>query len=188
MINAILSRTKLFKEKQEQLKEFSLVLKETASALFEEKKWAKKNSDFVENIGHILAEENAGVQLFFLPEITFVLLVKTKIKAIYYYHVYVPFVSFKPIGRASAIFPGTEAMHITGIRVDNSYQDKGVGSCLVNYIKSEGVKMNRKRITGFLNRADAGHYGKLKYFYEKHGFVVEINCERNGGTLELNLQ
>lgn len=52
--------------------------------------------------------------------------------------------------------------------------EKGYGSILIEELISIAESNNINRINGWISKEDVGHLEKLKYFYQKNGFYVNI--------------
>ena len=92
---------------------------------------------------------------------------------------------------ASRQAPGTGLIHITthdiiarkqsmallnDVRVNSHTENRGLASMLVREAIGECVRRGHTGIYGYLSDVDAGHFSKLKYFYEKLGFSV-VFCD-----------
>lgn len=63
---------------------------------------------------------------------------------------------------------------ILDIRVDERMENSGVGSLLLREAVIECMRLGYVGMVGDLSAMDKGHFDKLKHFYEKEGFTVEI--------------
>ncbi len=74
------------------------------------------------------------------------------------------------------------AAKLNDIVVDSPEENLGIGSLLLNRAEAWCKLNGIKRIYGELSSADADHFDKLQYFYEKkHGFTVcWLNHEKVG--------
>lgn len=64
----------------------------------------------------------------------------------------------------------------------------GNGSILLNSLIKYARSQGYDSIVGWLSPVDKDHFNKLVYFYEKNGFKVIFNEDRNEGSIKLNLK
>ncbi len=67
--------------------------------------------------------------------------------------------------------------------IESEIENKGYGSILMNNIINIAVMLEADSITGKLAETDSDHFDKLKYFYEKYGFIVKISDPSKTGTI-----
>ncbi|RJO61900.1 MAG: GNAT family N-acetyltransferase [Dehalococcoidia bacterium] len=53
-------------------------------------------------------------------------------------------------------------------------ENRGIGSALLNLMEAISRKIGAIKMTGELSVEDADHFGKLKYFYHKHGYRIYL--------------
>ena len=64
------------------------------------------------------------------------------------------------------------------VRVEEQFENRGVGSMLVEEVLAECKRRGHRGIEGSLSEVDRDHFGKLEYFYKKLGFsVVFYKCD-----------
>lgn len=64
---------------------------------------------------------------------------------------------------------------------ESRIENKGYGSILLSNLMKLAGMLDIKVINGNLSSVDSGHFNKLRYIYEKHGFEVYIRGE--SGTI-----
>ncbi|WP_250886519.1 GNAT family N-acetyltransferase [Bacillus sp. SM2101] len=86
---------------------------------------------------------------------------------------------FYPDSRLYAI-PSTDCkiLDLADIQVQKQYINKGYGSILLKTLKEIAIEKGVKEITGWISPADRDHVDRLKHFYEKHGFEVNLHKSR----------
>ncbi len=77
----------------------------------------------------------------------------------------------------------TEAK-LEDLEIDSNLENKGIGSSLLMlieiWVKNHGVN----KIIGDLSDVDADHLGKLKHFYNKHGYIFRLhNTGKKGASI-----
>ena len=55
---------------------------------------------------------------------------------------------------------------------DSRIENRGLGSMLIGEAIGACIRRGHIGMQGYLSEVDAGHFSKLKYFYEKRGFSV----------------
>lgn len=71
-------------------------------------------------------------------------------------------------------------IHIADIKGE---QNKGYGSILMNHLKEVAQEENCQYITGDIVERDFDHVNRLRHFYSKHNFDVEIDHEEQSGEI-----
>lgn len=66
-------------------------------------------------------------------------------------------------------------------------ENRGYGSKALSSIIALAKILDCKYIRGNLGPADVDHFDKLDYFYKKHGFIVNIDSDRESGDIVLSL-
>lgn len=79
-----------------------------------------------------------------------------------------------------AEFKDDNTIHIANIKGE---ENKGFGSVLMTHLKDLARRGNIQYITGDIARRDYDHVNRLKYFYEKHYFDVEIDHDAMCGEI-----
>ncbi|EIT86752.1 hypothetical protein A374_04239 [Fictibacillus macauensis ZFHKF-1] len=79
-----------------------------------------------------------------------------------------------------AAFKGEDGIFIGDIR---GPANKGYGSICMPYLKEIAREHNIPCITGDIAKRDWDHVDRLVYFYEKHGFIVELDEEKQTGSI-----
>ncbi|WP_206922949.1 GNAT family N-acetyltransferase [Alicyclobacillus suci] len=69
----------------------------------------------------------------------------------------------------------------------NTHENEGYGSLAMNHLISLARARKYKRIYGKIVQTDWEHVERLKHFYEKFGFEVELNLEKKKGKISLLL-
>jgi GNAT superfamily N-acetyltransferase len=64
--------------------------------------------------------------------------------------------------------------YLNDIQVSGKYEDRGLGSLLINFIEKWERERGVTEIYGDLSRKDEDHFDKLQHFYEKHGWTFEL--------------
>ena len=65
-------------------------------------------------------------------------------------------------------------MKIYDIQMMDNFINRGLGSFLIQVLKTVAKQRNIKKITGDLSVVDLdGHKDRLLHFYKKHGFFIE---------------
>lgn len=82
-----------------------------------------------------------------------------------------------------ADYKDENTIHIADIKGE---QNKGYGSILMNYLKEMARNENVQYITGDIVERDFDHVNRLKYFYSKHNFNVEIDVDAQCGGIVWN--
>jgi diamine N-acetyltransferase len=67
--------------------------------------------------------------------------------------------------------------------IQGSEINRGYGSILMKYLQDEAIKDNITHIQGEIISRDFGHVFRLKHFYEKHGFEVELDFDKECGEI-----
>ncbi|TRM11297.1 hypothetical protein FH966_06005 [Lentibacillus cibarius] len=76
-----------------------------------------------------------------------------------------------------------QRLHIADIK---GVQNKGYGSVLIKHLKEEVRKDNIPLITGDIVKRDFDHVERLKHFYNKHSFDVNIDHQAQCGDIVWN--
>ncbi|MCD8509046.1 MAG: hypothetical protein LRY73_03615 [Bacillus sp. (in: Bacteria)] len=71
-------------------------------------------------------------------------------------------------------------IHIEDIRGD---ENRGFGSICMKFLKEHAMEQNVQYITGKLVERDWGHIDRLKHFYKKHNFQVEVEDDEKYGEI-----
>lgn len=71
-------------------------------------------------------------------------------------------------------------IHDIGIEEKNA--SKGYGSILMSHLIAVAEERKVKVITGWLSKVDENHVDRLRHFYEKHGFKVDLNHSSKNPT------
>jgi GNAT superfamily N-acetyltransferase len=58
--------------------------------------------------------------------------------------------------------------------MDKSLQNRGIGSFLLRFIHEWATRKGVRKIYGDLSYIDAGHFDKLRHFYEKLGYAFKL--------------
>lgn len=82
-----------------------------------------------------------------------------------------------------ADYKDENTIHIADIKGE---QNKGYGSILMNQLKELARIENVQYITGDIVERDFDHVNRLKHFYSKHNFDVEIDHEEQCGGIVWN--
>lgn len=82
-----------------------------------------------------------------------------------------------------AKYKDENTIHIDDIKGE---QNKGYGSILMNHLKELAHDENVQYITGDIVERDFDHVNRLKYFYRKHNFDVNINHAEQCGEIVWN--
>ena len=61
---------------------------------------------------------------------------------------------------------------LTDVRVDNHFENRGLGSVMIREAIQECIHRGHKGIYGYLSDVDSDHFPKLAYWYRKLGFSV----------------
>ncbi|MDO7908815.1 GNAT family N-acetyltransferase [Paenibacillus sp. JX-17] len=72
-------------------------------------------------------------------------------------------------------FEEKSSIKIEDIQVSEQYRNRGFGSIAMEELFKIAKKIKVKRISGSFSHVDRDHIDRLKHFYGKHGFVVNIN-------------
>ncbi|ASN07201.1 GNAT family protein [Virgibacillus necropolis] len=80
-------------------------------------------------------------------------------------------------------YKNDNTIHIADIK---GRQNKGYGSILMNHLKELAHDENVQYITGDIVERDFDHVNRLKHFYRKHNFDVNINHEEQCGEIVWN--
>lgn len=89
-----------------------------------------------------------------------------------------------PEPRLEAVYLEEEArIDIGDIRIRGANLNRGYGSALLEEMLKISKKLNVKKITGYISSVDWDHIDRLKHFYEKYGFVVELDLDRKQGSI-----
>ncbi len=82
-----------------------------------------------------------------------------------------------------AEYKAGQRLHIADIK---GMQNKGYGSVLMKHLKEEARKDNIPFITGDIVKRDFDHVERLKHFYHKHSFEVNIDHQAQCGDIVWN--
>ena len=67
----------------------------------------------------------------------------------------------------------TEAF-LVYIRVRKEYEDRGIGSLLINLVERWEIERGVTKICGDISIKDKDHFDRLKHFYNKNGWTFEL--------------
>ncbi|WP_099156571.1 hypothetical protein [Virgibacillus ndiopensis] len=82
-----------------------------------------------------------------------------------------------------AEYKNDRTIHIADIKGE---ENKGYGSILMKHLKELAREENVQYITGDIVKRDFDHVGRLKHFYNKHYFDVNIDHEEQCGEIVWN--
>ncbi|MFD0951851.1 hypothetical protein [Virgibacillus natechei] len=79
-----------------------------------------------------------------------------------------------------AEYKDEHTIHIADIKGE---ENKGYGSVLLKHLKETAREKNVQAITGDIVKRDFDHVNRLKYFYNKHDFDVQIDHQKQYGKI-----
>ncbi|TDQ42662.1 GNAT family N-acetyltransferase [Aureibacillus halotolerans] len=72
------------------------------------------------------------------------------------------------------------SLWISDIRGD---ANQGLGSICMEYVKEKAQQENCWGIQGNISKRDWDHIDRLRHFYEKHGFSIELDSQNHQGIV-----
>lgn len=77
----------------------------------------------------------------------------------------------------------TKRIHIEDIQSNGGNHNRGYASSAMKHLFFLANRLGVTTITGKISFVDWDHVDRLKYFYEKHGFLVRLNPEAQSGSI-----
>lgn len=92
----------------------------------------------------------------------------------------------KPLHLAVYVFYEVEKKEffIADIHIHFKDYNKGYGSLLMEQLLQIAKKENIKVITGNISSIDWNHFERIRHFYQKYGFSVELDYKKRSGKIK----
>lgn len=173
MLNWLYKQSSLYKQQQLENAVMRSDMLQVIQDFKDEQKWAKRFNVFADNINHILTGRTNGTAMYFVPEITFILVTTRIMRQKADFYVYAPFESITEIASAYTSLAGNGKMVIEEFWVQEELQRKGIGASLLKEIVFRAQQMELNSLAVNTGTEGSKQEQCCTAFYKKNGFTAQ---------------